>query len=83
MSCCFYRAILQSQEVFQDGIKGLSKIGKELLTALGTALFAGAHYEEAAHRCCEASDLSPANPEPLRVHGQDRDRSAQSIGVCR
>jgi tetratricopeptide (TPR) repeat protein len=41
-----------------------------MLTALGTALFASAHYEEAAQRLCDASDLSPANPEPYIFMGK-------------
>jgi tetratricopeptide (TPR) repeat protein len=31
---------------------------------LGTALFASAHYDEAALHLCDASDLTPADPEP-------------------
>jgi tetratricopeptide (TPR) repeat protein len=57
-----HRAILQAQEVFQDGAKAYPK-SVRMLTALGTALFASAHYKEAAQRLCDASDLSPANPE--------------------
>ena len=64
-----HRAILQAQEVFQDGVKAYPK-SVRMLTALGTALFAGAHYEEAAQRLCDASDLSPANPEPYVFMGK-------------
>ncbi len=64
-----HRAILQAQEVFQDGVKAYPK-SVRMLTALGTALFAGAHYEEAAQRLCDASDLSPANPEPYIFMGK-------------
>ena len=35
-----------------------------MLTALGASLFAAALYDEAALRLCDASDLSPAGPEP-------------------
>lgn len=55
-----HRAILQAQEVFQNGAKAYPK-SVRMQTALGTALFAGAHYEEAAQRLCDASDLSPAD----------------------
>jgi tetratricopeptide (TPR) repeat protein len=64
-----HRAILQAQEVFQDGAKACPK-SVRMLTALGTALFASAHYEEAAQRLCDASDLSPANPEPYIFMGK-------------
>jgi tetratricopeptide (TPR) repeat protein len=37
---------------------------------LGTALFAGARYEEAAQRLCEASDLNPADTEPYLLIGK-------------
>jgi tetratricopeptide (TPR) repeat protein len=64
-----HRAILQAQQVFQDGAKAYPK-SVRMLTALGTALFASAHYEEAAQRLCDASDLSPANPEPYIFMGR-------------
>jgi tetratricopeptide (TPR) repeat protein len=64
-----HRAIVQAQEVFQDGIKAYPK-SVRMLTALGTALFAGAHYEEAAQRLCDASDLNPASPEPYEFMGK-------------
>jgi tetratricopeptide (TPR) repeat protein len=64
-----HRAILQAQEVFQDGAKAYPK-SVRMLTALGTALFASAHYEEAAQRLCDASDLSPANLEPYIFMGK-------------
>ena len=41
-----------------------------MLTALGAALFAGALYDDAAHRLCEASDLNPADPEPYTFMGK-------------
>jgi Flp pilus assembly protein TadD len=41
-----------------------------LLTGLGTALFAGARYDEAARSLCAASDLEPANPEPYIFMGK-------------
>ena len=63
-----HRAILQAQEVFQDGAKAYPK-SVRMLTALGTAQFASAHYEEAAQSLCNASDLSPAIPEPYLFMG--------------
>jgi tetratricopeptide (TPR) repeat protein len=41
-----------------------------MLTALGTALFAGALYDEAAASLCAASDLNPADPEPYLFMGR-------------
>jgi tetratricopeptide (TPR) repeat protein len=38
--------------------------------ALGTALFAGARYDEAAQRLCDASDLNPADPTPYVFMGK-------------
>ena len=64
-----HRAILQAQEVFQNGAKAYPK-SVRMQTALGTALFAGAHYEEAAQRLCDASDLSPADIETYIFMGK-------------
>jgi len=41
-----------------------------MVAALGAALFAGAKYDEAALRLCEASDLNPADREPYILMGQ-------------
>jgi tetratricopeptide (TPR) repeat protein len=41
-----------------------------MLAALGTALFAGALYDEAAASLCAASDLNPADPEPYIFMGR-------------
>jgi tetratricopeptide (TPR) repeat protein len=41
-----------------------------MLTALGAALFAGALYDEAAQRLCQASDLNPADLEPYMFMGK-------------
>jgi len=64
-----HRAILQAQEVFQNGAKAYPK-SVRMQTALGTALFAGAHYDEAAQRLCDASDLSPADIETYIFMGK-------------
>ncbi len=64
-----HRAILQAQEVFQKGSEAYPKSAR-MLTSLGTALFAAAHYDEAALRLCQASDLSPTDPEPYTFMGK-------------
>lgn len=64
-----HRAVLQAQEVFQKGAEAYPKSAR-MLTALGTALFAAAHYDEAALRLCQASDLNPADPEPYIFMGK-------------
>jgi tetratricopeptide (TPR) repeat protein len=65
----FHRAVWQAQEVFEQGVKAFPKSAR-MLTALGAALFAGALYDEAAHRLCEASDLDPADPDPYTFMGK-------------
>ena len=65
----YHRAVWQAQAVFEQGVKAYPK-SVRMLTALGAALFAGALYDEAAHRLCEASDLDPANPEPYTFMGK-------------
>lgn len=64
-----HRAVWQAVEVFREGQKLYPKSSR-MLTALGTALFAGAVYDEAAQRLCDASDLNPANPEPYLFMGK-------------
>jgi tetratricopeptide (TPR) repeat protein len=64
-----HRAVWQATEVFRQGVKAHPQSAR-LLTGLGTALFAGAVYDEAAQRLCEASDLEPANPEPYIFMGK-------------
>jgi tetratricopeptide (TPR) repeat protein len=64
-----HRAVWQAAEVFKDGAKAYPK-SPRMLTALGTALFAGALYDEAAIRLCDASDLNPADPEPYIFMGK-------------
>ena len=65
----YHRAVWQAQAVFEQGVKAYPK-SVRMLTALGAALFAGALYDEAAHRLCEASDLNPADPEPYTFMGK-------------
>jgi tetratricopeptide (TPR) repeat protein len=64
-----HRAIWQAKDVFSAGVKAYPK-SQRMLTALGAALFAGALYDEAAKRLCEASDLNPADPEPYLFMGK-------------
>jgi tetratricopeptide (TPR) repeat protein len=64
-----HRAVWQAAEVFRNGIKAHPQSAR-LQTALGTALFAGALYDEAARTLCAASDLDPANPEPYIFMGK-------------
>ena len=58
-----HRAVWQAQEVFRQGAKAYPKSAR-MLAALGTALFAGDLYDEAAVSLCAASDLKPEDPEP-------------------
>lgn len=64
-----HRAIWQAKDVFTAGVKAYPK-SQRMLTALGAALFAGALYDDAAQRLCEASDLNPADPEPYLFMGK-------------
>jgi Flp pilus assembly protein TadD len=64
-----HRAIWQAEEVFRKGVLAHPKSAR-MLTALGTALFAGARYDEAAQRLCDASDLSPLDLEPYIFMGK-------------
>ena len=64
-----HRAVWQARDVFAAGVKAYPK-SQRMLTALGAALFAGALYDEAAQRLCEASDLNPADPEPYTFMGK-------------
>jgi tetratricopeptide (TPR) repeat protein len=64
-----HRAVWQATEVFRDGAKAYPK-SVRLLTALGSALFAGAVYDEAAQSFCAASDLDPGDTEPYIFMGK-------------
>ncbi len=64
-----HRAVWQAAEVFKNGIKGYPKSAR-MLAALGTALFAGALYDQAADSLCQASDLNPADAEPYIFMGK-------------
>lgn len=64
-----HRAIWQAAEVFANGAKAYPA-SVRLHTAWGAALFAGARYEDAAQKICEASDLDPSAREPYLFAGQ-------------
>jgi tetratricopeptide (TPR) repeat protein len=64
-----HRAVWQAGEVFRNGSKAHPQSAR-MLTALGTALFAGARYDEAAASLCAASDLNPSDPEPYSFMGR-------------
>jgi len=64
-----HRAVWQAQQVFQRGAEAYPKSAR-MLTGLGTALFAGARYDEAAQQICAASDLNPASTEPYIFMGK-------------
>ncbi len=64
-----HRAVWQAAEVLANGAKAYPQSAR-MLTALGTALFASARYDEAAQRLCEASDLAPTDPEPYLFMGE-------------
>ena len=64
-----HRAIWQAKDVFESGARAYPH-STRMLTALGAALFAGAMYEEAARRLCEASDLNPNDAEPYAFMGK-------------
>ncbi len=64
-----HRAVWQAQEVFHKGADAYPRSAR-MLTGLGAALFAGARYDEAAVDLCNASDLSPSDPEPYLFMGR-------------
>ncbi|WP_348267789.1 tetratricopeptide repeat protein [Edaphobacter paludis] len=64
-----HRAVWQAQEVFRKGVEAYPKSAR-MQTALGTALFAGARYDEAALHLCAASDLNPEDPSPYIFMGK-------------
>lgn len=64
-----HRAVWQAQEVFRKGGDEYPKSAR-MQTGLGTALFAGARYDEAALHLCTASDLKPNDPNPYIFMGK-------------
>ena len=64
-----HRAIWQAEQVFANGAQAHPSSAR-VMTGWGAALFAGAHYDEAAQRLCEASDLDPTQTEPYLLIGK-------------
>jgi tetratricopeptide (TPR) repeat protein len=64
-----HRAIQPAVEVFRDGARAHPK-SERMLAALGAALFASGHDDEAALRLCDASDLKPSDPAPYIFLGK-------------
>lgn len=64
-----HRAVWQAQEVFRKGTDAYPD-SVRMQTAMGTALFAGARYDEAARRLCKASDLNSSDPTPYIFMGK-------------
>jgi tetratricopeptide (TPR) repeat protein len=64
-----HRAVWQAADVFRNGSKAHPRSAR-MLTALGTALFAAALYDQAAASLCAASDLNPSDPEPYSFMGR-------------
>ena len=64
-----HRAIWQAVAVFRNGNR-LHPGSARMLTALGTALFAGDLFDEAAASLCAASDLQPAEAAPYNFMGR-------------
>jgi len=64
-----HRAVWQAKEVFHKGAGAYPK-STRMQIALGTALFAGARYDEAALHLCDASDLNSADPKPYIFMGK-------------
>jgi tetratricopeptide (TPR) repeat protein len=64
-----HRAVWQAVEVFKNG-SNAHPASARMLTALGTALFAGDLFDEAAVNLCAASDVHPADPEPYTFMGK-------------
>lgn len=64
-----HRAVWQAQEVFRRGADAYPRSAR-MQTALGTALFAAARYDEAALHLCAASDLNPHDRSPYIFMGK-------------
>lgn len=64
-----HRAIWQAKAVFEQGAAAYPTSSR-MVMGLGASLFAGALYEQAAQRLCEASDLAPSDPQPYEILGK-------------
>jgi tetratricopeptide (TPR) repeat protein len=73
-----HRAVWQAQEVLRKGAHAYPN-SVRMQTALASALFAGARYDDAALRLCEASNLKPSDPEPYLFMGQIQAAAPDSL----
>jgi tetratricopeptide (TPR) repeat protein len=64
-----HRAVWQALDILRRGADAYPR-SVRMQTALGTALFAGARYDQAAQRLCAASDLNPEDPNPYLFMGR-------------
>lgn len=64
-----HRAVLQATEIFQRAANAYPS-SVRMQTGWGSALFAEAHYDEAAQRLCRASDLQPEEVTPYLLLGR-------------
>ena len=64
-----HRAIWQASQVFASGAHAFPDSAR-IQAAWGTALYAGARYDESARRLCAASDLDPSNVAPYEFIGR-------------
>jgi len=64
-----HRAVEPAIEVFTKGAAAHPQSAR-MMSALGAALFAAGHDEDAALRLCAASDLNPADPSPYLFLGR-------------
>ncbi len=74
-----HRAIWQAADVFANGAKAYPSSAR-VKAAWGAALFAGAQYDEAAEKICQASDLDPSAREPYLFAGQIAMASPSTAG---
>ncbi len=65
----YHRAVWQARGVFEEGANAWPQSAR-MLTALGATLFAGALYDDAAQRLCQAATLKPDSPEPYLFMGR-------------
>ncbi len=64
-----HRAVWEAQKVFQAGVDAYPNSAR-MHTALGTAMFGGARYGDAAEQFCVAADLNPSDEEPYLFMGK-------------
>lgn len=64
-----HRAVWQAKGVFQQA-SGLYPHSARLMTALGATLFAGALYDDAAYKLCNAADMNPKGDESYELLGK-------------